>query len=171
MENPTIMSSTSAFGTAHVPSLIPVLNPLIRRLLGRGLPFGPNVLLTVRGRTSGRPHTFPVAILEHDGRRFVQSPFGEVNWVRNLRACSDAVIAKGRDREDVEGVELEPEMAGPIYRDALAPYRRSRLLRPIVARYFHLGNDTTTADYVEHARAHPMFELRPRRAGNVEAEG
>ena len=156
------MSSTPAVNAAHVPSLIPVLNPLIRRLLGRGLPFGPNVLLTVRGRTSGRQHTFPIAILEHGGRKYVQSPFGEVNWVRNLRASADAVITKGNDREEVKAVELEPEVAGPIFRDALAPYRRSRVLRPIVERYFHIGDDTTTADYVEHARAHPMFELRPR---------
>ena len=159
------MSTTSAFGTAHVPSIIPVLNPLIRRLLGRGLPFGPNVLLTVRGRSSGRLHTFPVAILEHGGRKYIQSPFGEVNWVRNLRASAGAVITKGGDREDVEAVELEPGTAGPIFRDALAPYRRSRMLRPIVDRYFHIGDNTTTADYVAHARAHPMFELRRRTTG------
>ena len=70
------MSNTRVLGPARAPSLIPVLNPLIRRLIGAGLPFGPNVLLTVRGRTSGMPRTFPVAIVELDGRRFVQSPFG-----------------------------------------------------------------------------------------------
>ena len=110
------MSNTRVLGPARAPSLIPVLNPLIRRLIGAGLPFGPNVLLTVRGRTSGMPRTFPVAIVELDGRRFVQSPFGEVNWVRNLREAQEAVVSKGRSREEVEAVEVAPEVGGPILR-------------------------------------------------------
>ncbi len=70
------MSETRAPGISRAPSFIPALNPLIRRLIGVGLPFGPNVLLTVRERSSGVPHTFPVAVIELDGRRYVQSPFG-----------------------------------------------------------------------------------------------
>jgi deazaflavin-dependent oxidoreductase (nitroreductase family) len=154
------MSADSAFGTPRVPSLIPVLNPLIKRLLGTGMPFGPNVLLTVRGRTSGIARTFPVAIMELDGRRYVQSPFGEVNWVRNLRAAGEAVVSKGRDREEVEAVEVAPEAAGPILRGALAPYLKSRLLAPMVGRLFRFRADSTLEDYVAEARRHPMFELR-----------
>jgi deazaflavin-dependent oxidoreductase (nitroreductase family) len=135
---------------------------VIRRLLAVGLPFGPNVLLTVRGRTSGLPRTFPVAIIELDGLRFVQSPFGEVNWVRNLRAAGEAVVSKGRDRQAVEAIEIMPEAGGPILRDALAPYRRSRLLAPLLARFFGFRADSTLEDYVDAARRHPMFELRPR---------
>jgi deazaflavin-dependent oxidoreductase (nitroreductase family) len=136
---------------------------LIKRLLGVGLPFGPNVLLTVRGRTSGLPRTFPVAIIEFEGRRYVQSPFGEVNWVRNLRAAGEAVVSKGRDREEVEAVEVEPEAGGPILRDALAPYLRSRLLAAVLGRFFQFRADSTLEDYVAEARRHPMFELRTRR--------
>ncbi len=155
----SIMSGVSAFGTPRVPSIIPLLNPLIRRLLGAGLPFGPNVLLTVRGRSSGRPRTFPVAILEHEGRRFVQSPFGEVNWVRNLRVAGTAVVTRGSHRETVEAVELTPERAGPILRDALEPYRRSRVLSAVLGRFFTIPRDATLEAYVGEARRHPMFEL------------
>ena len=133
---------------ASVPSLIPILNPLIRRLLGAGMPFGPNVLLTVRGRSSGLPRTFPVAILELDGRRFVQSPFGEVNWVQNLRAAGEALVSKGRGRERVEAIEVAPEAGGPVLRDALAPYLKSRLLASVLGRFFHFGADSTLEDYV-----------------------
>jgi deazaflavin-dependent oxidoreductase (nitroreductase family) len=155
------MSSTPAIGTPRVPSIIPLLNPLIRRLLGAGLPFGPNVLLTVRGRTTGQPRTFPVAILEHDGRRFVQSPFGEVHWVRNLRVAGTAVVTRGNRQETVAATELVPEQAGPILRDALEPYRRSRLLRAVLGRLFTIPRDATLDDYVVEARRHPMFELVP----------
>ena len=92
------MSTTRAVRAPHVPAIVPLLNPLIRRLLSVGLPFGPNVLLTVRGRSSGQPRTVPVAVVEIDGRRFVQSPFGEVNWVRNLRSAREAVVSKGSER-------------------------------------------------------------------------
>jgi deazaflavin-dependent oxidoreductase (nitroreductase family) len=156
------MSNIRSVGASHVPSFIPALNPLIRRLIGAGLPFGPNVLLTVRGRTSGLPRTFPVALIELDGRRFVQSPFGEVNWVRNLRAAGEAVVSKGRGHEEVVAVEVEPETGGPILRDALAPYLGSRLLAPVLGRFFEFRADSTIEDYVADARRHPMFELRSR---------
>lgn len=147
---------------------------MLRRFLGAGLPSGPNVLLTVRGRTSGLNRTFPVAILELGDRRFVQASFGEVNWVRNLRAAGEAVVTKGRDSETVEAIELAPETAGPILRDALAPYRRSRLLRAVlggavrppvaVLRFFRIRADETLEEYVAEAGRHPIFELCPRAA-------
>jgi hypothetical protein len=134
------MTDIPAPGTSRVPSIVPILNPLIRRLLGAGLPFGPNVLLTVRGRRTGEPRTFPVAILELDGRRFVQSPFGET----------------------VGAVEVPPDAAGPILRDALAPFFRSRLLAPVAGRFFHLRAGASIDEYVEESRRHPMFELHSR---------
>jgi deazaflavin-dependent oxidoreductase (nitroreductase family) len=154
------MSSAPTSDVAHVPSIVPLLNPLIRRLLGAGLPMGPNVLLTVRGRRSGLPRTFPVAVLELEGRRFVQSPFGEVDWVRNLRADAAAVLHHGGRDESVEAMELTADVAGPLFRDALGPYMRWRIGAALVGRYFHLGRDATLDDYVTQARDHPMFELR-----------
>ena len=91
-----------------IPSIVNRLNPLVRRLLALGLPMGPNVLITVRGRKSGRPYTFPVAILERDGREYLFSPFGEVNWVHNLRAAGEATIRRGRRDRRMTAVELSP---------------------------------------------------------------
>jgi deazaflavin-dependent oxidoreductase (nitroreductase family) len=156
------MTDIPARATSRVPSIVPILNPIIRRLLGAGLPFGPNVLLTVRGRRTGEPRTFPVAILELDGRRYVQSPFGEVNWVRNLRVAGEAVVTRGRERETVSAVEVPPDAGGPILRDALAPFFRSRLLAPVAGRLFHLRPGASLDEYVEESRRHPMFELRSR---------
>jgi deazaflavin-dependent oxidoreductase (nitroreductase family) len=158
------MTRTDHLITPHIPGIVPRLNPLIRRLLGAGLPFGPNVLLTVRGRSTGLARTFPVAILEVDGRRFIQSPFGEVNWVRNLRADGTAIVAKGDSTESVEAVELTPEAAGPVLRDALAPYLRWRISAFVIGRYFHVRPGSPIEDYISIARLHPMFELLVRAA-------
>lgn len=67
---------------------IRLFNPLARGMISAGIPTGaPNVLLTVRGRRSGRPRTVPVAMLELDGAWFVQACYGETGWVGNLRAA------------------------------------------------------------------------------------
>jgi deazaflavin-dependent oxidoreductase (nitroreductase family) len=156
------MSSAHVVAGNRVPTIVHLLGPIIKRLLGIGMPFGPNVLLTVRGRISGQPRQFPIAILDHEGRRFIQSPFGEVNWVRNLRATPEAVVSKGRRTEDVEAIELTPEQAGPILRTGLTPYLRSRASRAVLGRFFDIGVDSTADDYVAEARRHPVFELRPK---------
>jgi deazaflavin-dependent oxidoreductase (nitroreductase family) len=163
----------------HAPWMIRLMNPVFKRYLGLGLPGGPNVLLTVRGRTSGRPRGVPVAFLGLDGRQFVQASYGDVNWARNIRAAGEAVLTKGRSTETVTAVELTPEAAAPILRDALAPYRASRLVRRVVGpierppvgvlRYFRLRVDDTIADYVAEARRHPIFELRRLAAGDHHA--
>ncbi len=64
-------------------------------------PGGPNVLLTVRGRSSSREYRLPVAIQAFHDRRFVQAALGEgVGWVRNLRAAGQARITTGRPSLD-----------------------------------------------------------------------
>ncbi len=78
------------------PGSIRLLDPPFIRYLRAGLPGGPNVLLTVRGRTSGRPRSVPVAMLQVADRRFVQAAYGEVGWVRNLRAVGRAAVTQGR---------------------------------------------------------------------------
>lgn len=155
------MNPPNALPGAHAPRLVPLLNPIVRWLMRAGLPFGPNVLLTVRGRSSGLPRTFPVALMETRGRRFVQSPYGAVNWVRNLRADGDAALVRAGVEEPVRAVELVPEEAGPILRDALAPYHRGRLRAAFAYRFVAIRADADEAAYVDHVRRHPMFELRP----------
>jgi deazaflavin-dependent oxidoreductase (nitroreductase family) len=133
------------------------------------VPAGPNVLLSVRGRKSGLQRTFPVSLMEIDGHCYVQGAFGEVAWVRNLRAAGEAVLRRGRTAEAVRAVELSPEAAGRLFHDALASYPRSRSLgrflgpdvRPPVAvlRYLGIRIDTKLEDYVEAARRQPLFEL------------
>jgi deazaflavin-dependent oxidoreductase (nitroreductase family) len=161
-EGRSLDGSVASAGPVHVPGIVATLNPLIDRLLRLGLPFGPNVLLTVRGRSTGRAYRFPVAIVHARGRRFVQSPFGEVQWVRNLRASGEAVVTHGRRREEVLAVELAPEEAGAVLREGVAPYLRFAPLRSVLGRFIDLRADASTEELVAEARRHPTFELLPR---------
>ena len=75
---------------SQAPSFVRIFNPIARRILNRGPLLGPNALITIRGRKSGLPRTTPVALVDIDGRRWVIGTFGEVNWVRNLRAAGES---------------------------------------------------------------------------------
>src|SRR5437763_16798338 len=92
---------------ARVPTSVSLFNPILKFLLAAGIPLGPNGLITIRGRKSGLPRSTPVAIIEVSGRRWVWAPWGEVNWVRNLRAAGRATITKRRRSEDVRATELD----------------------------------------------------------------
>src|SRR3954447_10951557 len=103
----------------RVPLFVRIGNAIMSLLLRGGVRIATNILLTVPGRTSGLPRTTPVTVIEHAGGRYVQSPFGEVDWVRNLRAAGSATLTRGRHTETVSAVELTPEEAAPVLRRAL----------------------------------------------------
>jgi deazaflavin-dependent oxidoreductase (nitroreductase family) len=157
--------------------LLRLVNPLARRLIPAGLPTGaPNVLLTTHGRRSGKLRTVPVGMLELDGRSFVQSSYGEIGWVANLRADGAAtVIHPGGHRISVQAIELSPEEGGVVLRRALQPFRRSRVLRALLGPHFRppigvlwrlrIRVDDTLEEYTAEARRHPLFELRPTDVG------
>ena len=142
----------------HVPSFVPVLNPLLRRLIRMGVPMGPNALITVRGRKSGIPRTTAVAVIETGRRRWVVGTFGDVNWVRNLRAAGEAVLTRGRRREQVHAVELNPVEAKRFFADVLIPYVGTSALRRSLLGL--LGAAGILDDPDGAAAERPVFELK-----------
>src|SRR5436190_3428380 len=108
----------------RAPWYVPLFNPVTRFLLRAGVPLGFNGLITIRGRKSGVPRTIPIAIIDADGRRWVWSPWGEVNWVRNLRAAGRATITKRGHEEEVRATELAPAERVAFFRDVVRPIAR-----------------------------------------------
>jgi deazaflavin-dependent oxidoreductase (nitroreductase family) len=147
--------STAADIIQRVPVRIRLGNAIMQRLLRLGVGLTPMVLLTVRGRRTGRPRTTPVGLLLHDGHRYLFSAFGEVNWVRNLRAAGVGIIARGRHRETLRVAELSAEEAGQILQSILKSPTFGRVVRP----YFPVAADAPLAAFVHEARRHPFFEL------------
>ena len=147
--------SNEVHTVARVPLYVRLVNPILKPLLRLGLRRPPMALLTVYGRRSGRPRTTPVGLLVLDGRGYLFSAFGEVNWVRNLRATGVATIRVGRQRETLRAAELSAEDAGPVIRSIL----KSPTYGPVVRPYFPVGNDAPLTDFVREARHHPVFDL------------
>lgn len=148
---------------AGAPRLVMLANGLVTRLGRLGVPLGPNTLLTVRGRKSGVPRTIPVAVVEVAGRRWIQSPFGEVQWTRNLRAAGEATLTTGRRSEQVTATSLSREEATAFYRDILRPYLNRSLFTRTVGR--GLGLTALVTDPEAAAATHAVFELHRRASG------
>jgi deazaflavin-dependent oxidoreductase (nitroreductase family) len=148
-------------GTSRVPFYVPLFNPIARRLLRGGLPMGPNALLTVRGRTSGLDRSTPVAVVVIGGRRWLIGTFGEVNWVRNLRAAGEATLTVNRRAEAVQALELSRSEAASFFRDVLAPYVAGIPFGRFLLGTL-LGAKEMLTDPEGAAQGHPVFELYPR---------
>lgn len=107
------------------PRHVRVLSAVLKSLMVAGIPLGPNRLVTIRGRASGLPRTTPLAVIRLSGRRWVWSPWGESQWVRNLRAAGRATIDERGRLDDVTAIELNPTERVGFFRDVLAPLARS----------------------------------------------
>jgi hypothetical protein len=70
-----------------------LVNTLVSRLRTGGV-----ATLTVPGRSTGRPRAVPVIPVEVDGASYLVSPFGESDWVRNLRKAPGSYAARPRRR-------------------------------------------------------------------------
>src|SRR4029450_5784968 len=92
---------------ARVPAQVKLFSPVLKSLLKAGVPLGFNRLGTIRGRKGAEPVTAGIAVIEVGGRRWVWAPWGEVNWVRNLRAAGRATIRVRRRAEEVTATELD----------------------------------------------------------------
>jgi deazaflavin-dependent oxidoreductase (nitroreductase family) len=145
---------------AGVPRYVSFVNPILMRLLAAGVPMGFNGLITISGRKSGLPRTTPVAVLEVSGRRWVWAPWGEVQWVRNLRAAGRATITVRRREEEVRATELDPEERVTFFRDVLGPFARSI---PFGSWFIRVVDGVDLDRPLEAAEGRRVFELYPRR--------
>ena len=147
--------------TDKAPKFVRVANMLTTTLLRAGFPLvGPGLvignypmyLLTVRGRKSGQPRTVPLAIIERNGKSYVGSPYGIVDWVRNLRAAGEAILTRGRRSETVNARELPTSEAALVLREDVKggnPF----------ARNYGVTADSSLEEFERAVVSHPLFVL------------
>jgi deazaflavin-dependent oxidoreductase (nitroreductase family) len=114
-----------------------VVNPVMMR-------FGFETTLAVRGRTSGEWRTTPVTAVDHEGARYVVSPRGLTQWVRNLRAAGECELRRRGDVQRFRAVEVD----GPE-REAVIAIYREKVGKPAESQFKELPDP---AD-------HPTFRL------------
>src|ERR687892_1350256 len=102
------------------------LNLVVRPLARLGLTGPRTHLLTVVGRSTGKPWSTPVSIVREGGQRWLVAPYGERNWVKNARAAGWVELRRGRRTERVRVDELPPGERAAVLRDYLlqVPFTR-----------------------------------------------
>ena len=152
----------------RVNAFVRINNSIISSLLHMGISMGSFALLTVRGRKSGKPIETPIAIFVHEGKSYLIASYGIVNWVRNLRtAGGTATITRSRRTEKIHAVELPPEAAAPIFREALLsgppgiPDVLIRLYRSnFVLPYLNVSVDSSLEEFEHEVLTHPVFLIQ-----------
>lgn len=142
--------------TTTAPRYVTLFSPIAKRLLATRLPLGFNGLITIRGRTSGLPRTTPVAIIDDAGRRWVWAPWGDVHWVRNLRAAGRATISVRGRKEEVRATELDPAQRVWFFRAVLGPVAQSI---PFGAWFIRTVDGVDLDDPEGAAEGRRVFEL------------
>lgn len=113
--------------------------------------------LLVAGRTSGRVTARPVNVLRIDDARFLLSPRGRTQWVRNVRAGSAVSLRRGRRTEAVALVEVDDAGKPDLIRDYLRKWgwQVSGLVGGLTA-------DSSDDEILAAAPGLPMFEVQAR---------
>lgn len=123
--------------------MMDLVNPVVLRV-------GLFPALTVRGRSSGTPHTVPIGgPFEFEGARYLVSGRGNTSWARNLRAAGWGELRMHGRVEPFRAVEvigLQRERVIGAYRKALG-----RSVTSFFARIPDPGD-------------HPVFRIEPMEA-------
>jgi deazaflavin-dependent oxidoreductase (nitroreductase family) len=142
-----------------------LITPLLRagvKLTGPG--HYPLYLLTVRGRKSGQPRTFPIALMEQQGKRYLAATYGIGDWVYNLRKAQEAMLTRGRRTETVTARELPKREAALVLRVEI---QRTPLARSMAARFYGITADTPLEQCERAMLTHPIFVLERNERGTL----
>jgi deazaflavin-dependent oxidoreductase (nitroreductase family) len=131
------------------------LNAWVKIWVRLGLPPRKYHLMTVPGRRSGRPRTVSVSVVEEGGERCLVCPYGERQWVKNVRAEGMVTLSRGLYRETLVATEeVDPDRKATV----LKAYFRNE---PITRKYFRAGADSQLAEFASESALHPVFRLSP----------
>ena len=135
-----------------------VFNRIVAALTHMGVSVMGSRVLEVRGRKTGEQQRTPVNLLTIDGQKYLVSPRGETQWVRNVRADEGRLdLLVGRRREHYCADEVPDEQKVPILRPYLKRWKAE------VGIFFDgVGPDSSDEAISATAHKHPVFTLRNR---------
>jgi deazaflavin-dependent oxidoreductase (nitroreductase family) len=131
-----------------------VFNRFVARLTRMGVSVAGSRVLEVRGRTSGELRRTPVNPLTLDGERYLVSPRGNTQWVRNLRASRSGRLLVGRRGEEFTTTEIPDQDKPRILRAYLERWKWE------VGAFFEGASADSPEDEIRRiAPKHPVFRI------------
>ena len=129
-------------------------NKAVAGMTGLGISVWGSRVLAVRGRKSGEWRTTPVNLLSLEGKRYLVSPRGETQWVRNLRVAHEGELRLGRRTERFTAAEVADDAKPAILRAYLTRWKME------VGVFFGgVGPDSPDSELRRIAPDHPVFEI------------
>ncbi len=141
--------------TYQVNGMVRFVNQLTMHLMRWNIARPHAYLLTVRGRKTGKAYSAPVYLIEHDGKRWLVAPYGEVNWVKNARAAGEVQLYRSGKTETLGIRQVDAKASAPILKEYLH-------LQGIVQPYFDTRADSPVEAFEAEASHHPVFLLEPK---------
>ncbi len=123
-------------------------------LIARGFAPANFFLLEVRGRKSGRVHSTPVDLLQHNGRDYLVAPRGRTQWVRNAEASGVVDLRQGRTRRRYSLHAVADADKPAILKSYLDTYRAQ------VQRFFPVPAGSPVEAFTSLVDRYPAFEIR-----------
>ncbi len=129
------------------------MNRIVSWLASRGLMPSDTITLEVKGRRSGMIRSNVVTWVERDEERYLVSPRGETEWVRNVRASGGEAVIRRRERQKVRLEEVPTEQRAPII--------KAYLKKTAKATQQHFGVDPKAEieEFEGIAARHPVFRI------------
>ena len=124
----------------------------MRLLLRLGSGPGGTYLLTVPGHRSGALRSTPVTLVEEGGRRWLVAPYGDVAWVRNVRAAGKATLSRGGHTDEIALREVGTDEAAPVLKLYVTRV-------PITRPYFDVRPGSDLDAFRAEAPRHPVFAI------------
>jgi len=134
-----------------------VFNSMVAALTRMGISVYGSRVLFVRGRKSGEWRSTPVNPLSLDGKRYLISPRGQTQWVRNMRAAGGGELRVGRSVERFTATELPDDVKPPVLREYLRRWKFE------VGMFFeNVTPDSPDSRLLEIAPGFPVFQIAAR---------
>lgn len=131
-----------------------VFNRLVALLTRLGISVAGSRVLEVRGRRSGEWRRTPVNLLNFDGSRYLVSPRGNTQWVRNLRASGAGRLLVGRRAEEFSAAELSDEEKPALLRAYLERWKWE-----VGAFFGGVGPESSDDELRKEGAQHPVFRI------------
>jgi deazaflavin-dependent oxidoreductase (nitroreductase family) len=132
-------------------------NSLVASVTKMGVSIYGSRVLYVRGRKSGEWRSTPVNPLSLEGQRYLVSPRGQTQWVRNMRAAGGGELRVGRRVERFTATEVPNDVKPPVLREYLRRWKFE------VGMFFEgVTPDTPDEKLLEIAPGFPVFQITTR---------
>jgi deazaflavin-dependent oxidoreductase (nitroreductase family) len=132
-----------------------VFNRFVGLLTRLGISVAGSRVLEVKGRKSGEWRRTPVNLLAFEGNRYLVSPRGHTQWVRNMRVSGGGRLVVGGKTEEFTATEVGDEDKPALLRAYLEKWKWE-----VGAFFDGLGPDASDEELRRIAPDHPAFRIQ-----------